>query len=93
MNEDEINLGSLLDSLWLDRKLVGLIAAAIFVLGTGYAFLAKPVYEANLIVQVEDSPGSTKSLLGERFPVRHQDGRICGNGNIAHTQGGRKCGR
>ena len=65
MDEDEINLGALLDSLWLDRKLVGLIAAAIFLLGTAYAFLAKPIYEANLIVQVEDSPGSTQSLLGE----------------------------
>ena len=63
--EDEINLGALLDSLWLDRKLVGLIAAAAFLLGTAYAFLAKPIYEANLIVQVEDSPGSTQSLLGE----------------------------
>ncbi|MGC2049679.1 MAG: GNVR domain-containing protein [Gallionella sp.] len=65
MDEDEINLGALLDSLWLDRKLVGLIAAAIFALGTAYAFMAKPIYEANLIVQVEDSPGSTKSLLGD----------------------------
>ena len=63
--EDEINLGALLDSLWLDRKLVGLIAAAAFLLGTAYAFLAKPIYEANLIVQVEDRPGSTQSLLGE----------------------------
>lgn len=65
MGEDEIDLGSLMDSLWLDRKLVGLIAAAIFVLGTAYAFMAKPIYETNLIVQVEDSPGSTKSLLGD----------------------------
>lgn len=65
INEDEINLGSLLDNLWLDKKMVGLIAAAIFVLGTAYAFMAKPIYQANLIVQVEDSPGSTKSLLGD----------------------------
>ena len=34
INEDEINLGSLLDNLWLYKKMVGLIAAAIFVLGT-----------------------------------------------------------
>lgn len=65
ISEDEINLGSLLDSLWLDRKMVGLIAVAIFALGTAYAFMAKPIYQANLIVQVEDSPGSTRSLLGE----------------------------
>jgi len=65
MIEDEINIGALLDNLWLDRKMVGMIAAAIFLLGVAYAFMAKPIYEANLIVQVEDSPGSTKSLLGE----------------------------
>lgn len=65
INEDEINLGSLLDNIWLERKMVGLIAAAIFALGTAYAFMAKPIYQANLIVQVEDSPGSTRSLLGE----------------------------
>ena len=65
VDEDEINLGVLLDSLWLDRKLVGLIAAVIITLGTAYAFMAKPIYEANLIIQVEDSPGSTKSLLGD----------------------------
>lgn len=64
-NDDEINIGSLVDTIWLDRKLVGLIVAAIFVLGTAYAFMAKPIYEANLIVQVEDNPGSTKSLLGD----------------------------
>ena len=65
INDDEIDLGALLDNVWLDRKVVGLIAAAIFALGTAYAFMSKPVYEANLIVQVEDSPGSTKSLLGD----------------------------
>lgn len=65
IDDDEINLGSLLDSLWLDRKLVALVATVILALGTAYAFMAKPIYEANLVVQVEDSPGSTKSLLGE----------------------------
>lgn len=65
MDEDEINLGAMLDNLWLDRKLVGLIAAVLFALGTAYAFMAKPIYEANLIIQVEDSPGSTQSLLGD----------------------------
>jgi tyrosine-protein kinase Etk/Wzc len=65
MEEDEINLGAILDNLWLDRKLIGLIAAVIFALGAAYAFMAKPIYEANLIVAVEDSPGSTQSLLGD----------------------------
>lgn len=65
LEDDEINIGSLIDSLWLDRKLVGLVAAVIFALGASYAFMAKPIYEANLIIQVEESTGSAKSLLGD----------------------------
>jgi len=65
MGEDEINLGSLFDTLYLDRKLVAIIAIAVSVLGMAYAFMATPIYEADLTIQVEDSPGSTKSLLGD----------------------------
>ena len=64
IDEDAINIGSLLDSLWLDKKLVALIAISIFVLGTAYALMAKPIFEANLLIQVEE-PGSTKTLLGD----------------------------
>jgi len=65
MEDDEINLRALLDALWLDKKLALLIAAPVFALGLAYALMAKPVYEANLLVQVEESQGSTASLLGE----------------------------
>lgn len=65
MDDDEINLRALLDTLWLDKKLALLVAAPVFVLGMAYALMAKPIYEANLMVQVEESPGSTASLLGE----------------------------
>lgn len=63
--EGEVDFGGMLDTLYLDRKLVAFIALPIVLLGIAYAFLAIPIYEANFIVQVEDSPGSTKSLLGE----------------------------
>jgi len=65
MDEDEINVGALVDTLYLDRKLVAKIAISIALLGIAYAFMAKPIYEANFTIQVEESPGSTKSLLGE----------------------------
>ena len=65
VDEDEINVGSLLDTLWLERKLVGLLAVVIFALGTAYAFMAEPIYETNLIIQVENSPGAAGSLLGD----------------------------
>jgi tyrosine-protein kinase Etk/Wzc len=62
--EEEINFGALLDTIYLDRKLVGAIAIAITLLGAGYAMLAEPIYEADLAVQVEDSAASTSSMLG-----------------------------
>lgn len=64
-NDEQINFGELLDALYLDRKLVALIAIVITFLGIGYALIAKPVYEADLAVQVEDSPTSAKGMLGD----------------------------
>lgn len=65
MGEDEINLGALFDTIYLDRKLVGAVALVIALLGIAYAYMAKPIYEADLSIQIEDNPGSTKNLLGD----------------------------
>lgn len=37
----------------------------VLALGVAYAFLARPVYEADILVQVEDNPNSANSLLGD----------------------------
>ncbi len=63
--EDTINFGELLDTLYLERKLVSVIALVIFLLGIGYALLATPIYEADFSVQIEDSPTSAKGMLGD----------------------------
>jgi tyrosine-protein kinase Etk/Wzc len=63
-SEDEINFGALIDVVHLQRKLIAIIALSIGLLGMAYAMLATPIYEADLSVQVEDSPGSTSSMLG-----------------------------
>lgn len=65
IDAEEIDFGALLDTLYLDRKVVAMVAIPIALLGLAYILIAKPVYEANITVQVEDSPGSTKSLLGD----------------------------
>ena len=65
MEEEEISFGALLDALYLDRKVVALVAIPIMLLALAYILLAKPIYETNTTFQVEDSPGSTKSLLGD----------------------------
>lgn len=62
---DEVNLVEYWDIIVDSRWLIGAIAAAAFAIGGAYAFLANPVYEANLLIQVEDSSNSAKSLLGE----------------------------
>lgn len=51
----------LLDSRWL---ILAIMALAIAI-GGAYAYLAPPVYESNLMIQVEDSASSAKSFLGD----------------------------
>jgi tyrosine-protein kinase Etk/Wzc len=48
-----------------NRRLIAIVTAVALIIGAGYAFLARPVYEANLLIQVEDSSASAKSFLGD----------------------------
>ncbi|KDP84463.1 tyrosine protein kinase [Cupriavidus sp. SK-3] len=63
--DDEFDLIRYLDVLIANRWLIATIAAVALALGVAYAFLARPVYQADILVQVEDSPNSAKSLLGD----------------------------
>lgn len=63
--DDEIDLVRYLDVLIASRWLILTIAAVVMALGVAYAFLARPVYQADILVQVEDNPASAKSLLGD----------------------------
>ncbi|WP_413227350.1 polysaccharide biosynthesis tyrosine autokinase [Burkholderia cenocepacia] len=53
-----------LDLVLTNRWLVAGVAAVVLAVGTAYAFLARPVYESNFLIQVEDNTASTDSLLG-----------------------------
>ena len=64
-DDDEVDLATYLDILFDHRGLIVSIALVIALLGSTYAFLAKPVYEANILIQVEDSPTSSKNMLGD----------------------------
>lgn len=64
-DDDEINFVEYWDILVDNRWIVAAITALALVIGGAYAFLTRPVYEANLLIQVEDSSGSAKSFLGE----------------------------
>lgn len=64
-DDDEINLVEYWDIIVDSRWIVAAITALALAVGGAYAYLARPVYEANLLIQVEDSSGSAKSFLGE----------------------------
>ncbi|MGJ7575230.1 polysaccharide biosynthesis tyrosine autokinase [Variovorax sp. RB2P76] len=64
-DDDSINLSEYLDIL-IDRKwLVAGVTCVAVALGVAYAFLSTPVYQSNLLVQVEDSAPDAKSFLGD----------------------------
>jgi tyrosine-protein kinase Etk/Wzc len=69
-DDDSINLAMYLDLLFDNRWLITIVALIVTLLGTTYAFMATPVYEANILVQVEDNAGSpSKNVLGDLSSV------------------------
>lgn len=64
--DDSINLLDLLDVVIEQRWAVGAVTAAAIAIGGGYAMTATPIYEANTLIQVEDSKGSAMGgMLGD----------------------------
>lgn len=62
-DEDSINLLDLLDALLDQRWLIALVTVITILLGATYAFFATPVFEANTLIQVEDTKNA--GFLGE----------------------------
>jgi tyrosine-protein kinase Etk/Wzc len=67
--DDSVNLAMYLDLLFDNRWLITIVALVVTLLGTTYAFMATPVYEANILVQVEDNASSSKNVLGDLSSV------------------------
>ncbi|WP_233855673.1 polysaccharide biosynthesis tyrosine autokinase [Paraburkholderia sp. HD33-4] len=67
LRNEDISLSRYFDVLVAKRWLVGGIAGGVLALGVAYAFLAPPVYEANILVEVENSipTNNTKGPLGD----------------------------
>ncbi|KWI58801.1 tyrosine protein kinase [Burkholderia cepacia] len=63
----ETDFVAVLDILLESRWLIAIITCVLLAAGLAYAILGKPVFEANIMVQVEDSPDTSaaKSLLGD----------------------------
>ncbi|MBN3788780.1 polysaccharide biosynthesis tyrosine autokinase [Burkholderia sp. Ac-20353] len=62
---DEIHLSDYIAVVAESWKLIVAIAALVLLLGTTYAFVARPAYRADVMIQVEDSSNSTQNALGE----------------------------
>jgi tyrosine-protein kinase Etk/Wzc len=67
--DDSVNLAMYLDLLFDNRWLITIVALLVTLLGTTYAFMVAPVYEANILVQVEDNASSSKNVLGDLSSV------------------------
>ncbi len=65
-DDDEINLLDLLDVVIDSRWLIASVTAGAIAIGVAYALVSTPIYEANTLIQVEDSKsGGMGSLLGD----------------------------
>lgn len=65
-DEDSINLLDLLDVVIDQRWLIAGATAVTLALGGGYALVATPIFEANSLIQVEDSKaGGMSGMLGD----------------------------
>ena len=63
--DDELDLSRYVDALVANKWLIAAITAVVLALGVVYAILQRPVYEANSLIQVEDTEGGSRSVLGE----------------------------
>jgi tyrosine-protein kinase Etk/Wzc len=59
------HIGGVLDTLYQSRKTILVVTLLAGMVGGAYALLARPVYQADILVQVEDSQNSTKSALAD----------------------------
>jgi len=62
---DDVTLARYVDVMLANRWLITSITTLCLALGAAYALLAPRVYQTDILLQIEDSPGSAKSLLGD----------------------------
>src|SRR5918993_3110462 len=64
-DDEEFNFGHYLEVLVANKWLIALVTLVVFLGGVVYAFLQRPVYESNMVIQVEDTGTGGKGILSE----------------------------
>lgn len=66
-DDDDIGFASYFNVIFDNRWLIVSVAVLVTLIGVTYAFIAKPVYEANMLIHVEEEgrPHESKNILGE----------------------------
>ena len=64
-DDNEAELSSYLNVLYDNRWLIATITLVVGLLGAVYAFTARPVYEANMMIVEEQGQREAKNILGE----------------------------
>ncbi|MDM0018625.1 polysaccharide biosynthesis tyrosine autokinase [Variovorax saccharolyticus] len=64
-DEEDFDFGHYLEVLVANKWLIALVTLVVFLGGAVYAFLQRPVYESNMVIQVEDTDGGGKGILSE----------------------------
>ncbi|WP_158598004.1 polysaccharide biosynthesis tyrosine autokinase [Noviherbaspirillum saxi] len=68
-SDNTIELKKYITSLWQQRSLIISIAVVIAALGTAYAFMATPRYEANILVQIDANNPQPRNILTDLTAV------------------------
>ncbi|WP_309683209.1 polysaccharide biosynthesis tyrosine autokinase [Polaromonas sp.] len=72
---EEINLLELFDVVLDSRWLIAVVTVVVIAIGGLYAFMSTPIYEANTLIQVEQSQGdSGLGEVGNLFSIRSSTG-------------------
>ncbi|PNG55519.1 MULTISPECIES: polysaccharide biosynthesis tyrosine autokinase [unclassified Variovorax] len=64
-DEEDLDIGRYIDVLVSNKWLIAAITLVVFLIGASYAFLERPIYESNMVIQVEDAESGGKGILAE----------------------------
>jgi len=62
-DDTHLEMNGLIDAVYDNRMLIGTITLVMTLLGIGYAIFATPVYQADILIQVQDNPNSANNML------------------------------